>query len=158
MLTNDDNLLFLETKIQEIKFAIFIAENDSGLQLPHKIISTIKTDGEGNVWFFTTCTRRSTDIHTTHFFAYLDYYQKEQDCSLRLSGKASIVDEETELTTSPSGTKEILMSDVVLMKFKILYAEYIENKRSEPISMKRKVISFFTNIFIPPSDGKYDFS
>ena len=43
MLTKNENLLFLQKKIGEIKIARFSAEIDAGLQLPNNIVSTLKT-------------------------------------------------------------------------------------------------------------------
>jgi Pyridoxamine 5'-phosphate oxidase like len=158
MLTKDDNLLFLENKIQEIKIAIFRPEINTELKLPNSIISTIKTDSDGNIWFFTSCNGEYAKNIDKHFFAYLEYYQKGQDCRLRLSGKASIIEGDSETGNSAVETNSPVNTHLVLIKFKILYAEYIENRQSPPVSMKEKVKTFFTDIFIPHSNRKYDFS
>ena len=158
MLTKDDNLLFLENKIQQIKIAIFRAEIHSELKLPNNIISTIKTDSDGNIWFFTSCNGEYAKNIDKHFFAYLEYYQKGQDCRLRLSGKASIVERDSETDTSAIETNSFMSTHIVLIKFKILYAEYFENKHSAPISIKEKVKTFFTDIFIQHSHRIHDFS
>lgn len=159
MLTKDNNLLFLENKIQQIKMAMFRAEIDSELQLPNNIISTIKTDSDGNIWFFTSCNGEYAKNIDKHFFAFLEYYQKGQDCRLQLSGKASIVEGDSETETSSAiETNSPINGSIVLIKFKILHAEYFENKSSVNISMKDKVKTFFTDIFIPHSHRMYDFS
>ncbi|MEP7141527.1 MAG: pyridoxamine 5'-phosphate oxidase family protein [Ferruginibacter sp.] len=158
MPAQDDNLLFLENKIQEIKMAIFRAETGVVLQLTNNIISTIKTDSDGNIWFFTTFNSEYLKNVDKHFFAYLEYCQQEQYCRLRLSGKASIVVGDGETGSFTIETNSPGKDNIVLIKFKILYAEYLENKQSEPISVKEKVKSFFTGIFIPHSHRKYDYS
>ncbi len=48
-------LTFLRSKIEEIRIALFKAEMDSVLQLPNNIISTLKVDDEGYIWFYTSC-------------------------------------------------------------------------------------------------------
>src|SRR5665647_2040618 len=115
MLTKDDNLLFLENKIQQIKMAMFRAEIDSELQLPNNIISTIKTDSDGNIWFFTSCNGEYAKNIDKHFFAYLEYYQKGQDFRLRLSGKASIVEGDSEAATSAIKTNSPINGSIVLI-------------------------------------------
>ena len=42
MQTNNEGLLFLKEKIEEIKIALFKADTDSLLQLPNNVISTLK--------------------------------------------------------------------------------------------------------------------
>jgi len=158
MLTKDENLLFLESKIQEIKIAMFKAEINSELQLPNNIVSTIKTDSEGNIWFFTSCNGAYAKNLDKNFFAYLEYYQKGQDFRLRLSGKASIVEGEENDMNSSVATAPIKRGSIVLIKFKIINAEYFEHKPCINVSIKNKVKTFFTDIFIPNSHRMYDFS
>jgi len=156
MLTRDDNLVFLENKIKEIKMASFVAEMDIARHLPNNIISTIKTDGDGNIWFFTSCKAEHSKKIDNCFFAHLEYYQKEQDCRLRLSGKASITEGDDKTCNSPIETISTVNTGIVLIKFKILYAEYIENEQPGIISVKEKVKTFLTHIFIQHSDRLHD--
>ena len=157
MLTKDENLLFLENKIQEIKMAMFKAETNSELQLPNNIVQAIKTDSHGNVWFFTSCNGAYVNNIDKNFFATLDFYQKGRDTRLRISGNASIV-EGDDADTASSIASRPASGSIVLIKFKILHAEYFENKPVTNISIKEKVKTFFTDIFIPQSHRMYDFS
>lgn len=157
-MAKDDTLLFLQNKIQEIKFAMFRAEMNTELPLPNNIISTIKTDSDGNIWFFTSCNGAYAQYLEKHFFAYLDYYQKGLDCRLRLNGKASIVEEGYNANETSTGSENSSGTDIVLIKFKILHAEYFENKPISVNSVKDKVKTFFTDIFIPHSHRVYDFT
>ncbi|MEO6549299.1 MAG: pyridoxamine 5'-phosphate oxidase family protein [Ferruginibacter sp.] len=154
MPANDANLLFLETKINEIKIAIFRADSGEEMRMPNNIVSTIKTDTEGNIWFFTACNADYARNMNEHFHAYLEYYQKGQDCRLSLSGKARIVQDEI---SDAEVEKDSATTNIALIKFKILYAEYFENKSSN-ISITKKVKSFFTDIFIPNSRRIFDFT
>jgi general stress protein 26 len=158
MLTKVENLLFLENKIQEIKMAMFRAETDSELQLPNNIITTIKTDSEGNIWFFTSCYGEYVQNIDQQFFACLDYYQKGQSCVLRLSGRASIIEVDSQSDTTEVETNSFSTSNIILIKFKILHAEYFEKKPPVNLTIKNKVKTFFTDIFIPGSHRMYDFS
>ena len=51
MATNQQ-LNFLQEKIREIGSAIFFNQSDSVLKLPTSIVSTLKVDDYGFVWFF----------------------------------------------------------------------------------------------------------
>ncbi|MCW3093752.1 MAG: hypothetical protein JWP81_4821, partial [Ferruginibacter sp.] len=138
------------------KVAIFRAEPGEELRIPNNLVSTIKTDEAGNIWFFTACDGAFAKNISEHFHAYLDYYQKGQDCRLRLSGKACIVQDETEIDGDEIAVEPATMN-IALVKFKILYAEYFENK-STPVSITKKVKTFFTEIFVPNSHRVYDFT
>ena len=120
MFTKDDNLLFLEDKIREIKMAIFKPEINTELKLPNSVISTIKTDSNGNIWFLTSCNGTYKKSIDSNFFAYLDYHQKGQGCRLRLSGKALIVEEDNEGNSPIAGADLSADANIVLIKFKIL--------------------------------------
>src|SRR5690242_14155633 len=84
-------LLFLKEKIEEIKVALFKAESESVLRLPNNIITTLKVDEEGCVWFFTSCSRHFAQCFDRELPVSLDYYQKGNKC-LHITGKAYIED------------------------------------------------------------------
>ena len=158
MLTKDANLLFLENKIQEIKTAVFKAEIYNELKLPVNIITTLKTDGDGNIWFFTSCNGAYAKHIDKNFFAYLQYHQKDNGCRLRINGLGSIVEGESQINESEKGSATKINHSIILIKFKILHAEYAENKSTEKISMTNKMKTFLSYIFIQPLKKIYDFS
>ena len=153
----DDNLRFIQDKIQEFKMAMFRAEMDSELQLPNNIIATFKTDDEGNIWFFTSCNGAYAKHFEQDFFAHLQYYRKGQDSCLRLNGRASIVREEED-TAGLDSNSNPGNAAIVLIKFKILHAEYCENKQATTASVKEKLKTFFNDMFISGSHRIYDFT
>ncbi len=152
MIAKDKNLFFLQSKIQEIKIAMFKADMDSVLQLPNNIITTIKTDDDGNIWFFTSCNNDSYAKNINeHFYAYLEYYQKGSECRLRIGGKASIIKSHNESGDTSLGNK------LVLIKLTILQAEYFENKPAkEPLITGR--IKNLLHQFFMPSYRTFNFS
>ena len=154
MLTQDDNLIFLQRKIGEIKVAMFKSEINSELQLPTNIVSTLKTDNDGNIWFFTSCNGKYAKNIDKSFYAYLDYYQKGGAYRLRVSGKASIVQDD-----SMAHAPEIkpAKDNIALIQFKIMHAEYFENKALATSSLKTRIKDFFTEIFSSHNYREFDF-
>ena len=154
MLTQDDNLLFLQRKIGEIKVAMFKAEINSVLSLPNNIVSTLKTDNDGNVWFFTSCNGKYAKNIDESFYAYLEYYQKGGAYRLRISGKASIVQDDP---MADASTVTNCKDNFALIKFKIMHAEYFENKALATSSFKTRIKDFFTDIFSSHNYREFDF-
>src|SRR4051812_42485230 len=91
-----EEFLFLKEKIEEIKAAHFKAEFESVLQLPNNIISTLKVDDEGFIWFYTSCARSCVRCLDNKLYASLYYYQKGNNC-LQISGKAFVENADEEL-------------------------------------------------------------
>ena len=155
MLTKNENLLFLQKKIGEIKIARFSAEIDAGLQLPNNIVSTLKTDSEGNIWFFSSCRGEHAKNIDQDFYAYLEYYQKGGAYRLRTGGRATIIQDET-VPYYPKSKNSI--NNLVLIRFKIMTAEYFEEKSLHTSSLKTRVKDFFTEMLYSQRYRKFDFA
>lgn len=153
-----DHLLFLKEKISAIRFARFRAEINSALQLPNNIIQALKVEDDGTVWFLTSCSGEHAATIDRAFYAYLDFYKKGTDCSLQLSGRATIVEDDGEAFLAISNYSTKLAGRLVLVKMKIQQAEYFENK-SEPIgSFKDKCRTIFNQFFVSNPHRVYNFS
>lgn len=154
-----DHLHFLQKKIGEIRIAMFRPEMDSELQLPHNIVSTIKTDDDGNIWFFTSCNGQYAKNIDPNFYAYLDYNQKGGAYRLCISGKATIVQDDPADHASRLHAHNSISNQVVLIKMKIMHAEYFENKALQSTSsFKTRIRDFFTEIFTSHHYRQFDFS
>src|ERR1700753_1893595 len=97
MVTKAENLQFLKQKIHEIRSAKFSADIHSLLQLPNNVITILKADNEGNVWFFTSSNGVYAGNMDKNFYASLDFYNKASDCRLHIDGSAAIVHDANEL-------------------------------------------------------------
>jgi len=155
---HDDNLNFLQEKIKDIKIALFKSEINSELQLPNNIIQTLKVEEDGHVWFFTSCNGDYAKNIDRSFYAYLDYYKKGTECRLQISGKAEIVDDENESFLHMSNYSKSTASRLVLVKMKIMQAEYFENKPVPSITWKDKLREAFNQFFFAPTHRVYDFN
>lgn len=154
----DENLAFLKEKINQIKIALFKSEMNSELQLPNNIIQTLRVEDDGTIWFFTTCNECHARFIDKSFYAYLNYYKKDTGCRLQLSGKATIVDDCDESSFGADGyySKDAYTS--VLVKMKIMQAEFFENKPADHISWTEKIKTAFSGLFLPSAHRIYDFS
>ncbi len=91
-LRNTPDFTFLGKKIMELKTALFKPEADL-LPLPNNIITTLKVDAQGTVWFFTSCQKNITPVYDTPFFATLDYFNKEKNTRINVFGAAKLIAE-----------------------------------------------------------------
>ncbi|MBS1497079.1 MAG: pyridoxamine 5'-phosphate oxidase family protein [Bacteroidetes bacterium] len=154
----DANLAFLQEKIKDIKIALFKSEMNSELQLPNNIIETLKVEDEGFVWFLTSCSGDYAKNIDKSFYAYLDYYKKGTDCRIRLSGKAMIVEDDKGDFITVSNYSKSTSTRLVLVKMKIMQAEYIENRPLQNNTWKEKLVGAFNHIFFPDAHRIYDFN
>lgn len=154
----DENLGFLKEKIKEIKVALFKSEINSELKLPNNIIQVLKVTDDGTVWFFTSCSGRQAENIERSFYAYLDFYKKGTDCRLQISGKATIAEEDEDGLFLLSNYSKSIAGSLILVKMKIMQAEYFESKQVENISWAEKLKTAFQHLFVSPSHRVYDFS
>jgi general stress protein 26 len=151
-----EEILFLKERIEEVKIAFFKAEPDSVLQLPNNIISTLRVDDSGYIWFFTSCTHPYAQYLDKELYVLLDYYQKGNNC-LQINGKA-FIEKATEDFLNFSVPAKNVLNQIVMLKVKILKAEYFETKSSAKISIMDKIKSAFTHLLSSNPYRMYDFS
>ena len=148
MQPTDTALSFLREKIEDIKFALFKAEMASVLQLPNNIISTLKVDNEGFIWFYTSCNGMYAPQVDKEFFAYLDYYQKGRDARLRVSGRTFIIE------GCGADASAVDNSNLLLLKMKIMQAEYFGNDAETQQNWMVKIKTTFTELLSNSLTGK----
>ena len=90
---SDKNLHLLQGKIQELRSALFYSLSNSVLKLPTSIVTALKVDGEGQVWFFVSRPRQQFSPAEQQFPARLEFYKKGKHSLVKIIGRASIVDE-----------------------------------------------------------------
>lgn len=158
MQTNDTPLTFLREKIQEIKVALFKSEINSELSLPNNIVETISTDPEGNIYFFTSCRGAYAAQIDQPFYAYLDYHKKGTDTRLRVSGRAIVVKEEEDVAAEENIIHGIDCRSIVLVKMKIMQAEYFGDPIKQNITWPKKIRSSLSNFLFPSAEHHFNFS
>lgn len=125
----NQQLQFLQEKIMEIKTAILFNLSDSVLKFPTTIVSTVKTDEFGYVWFYVKKPKQDIREFETEFPVRLDYFKKGKECFLQIMGKAWVITDPEELTNFISLNEEMagqVSEDMVLVKVKMMKADYQE--------------------------------
>src|ERR1051326_9179490 len=90
MLPQSD-LQFLQQKIQELKNALFFSQNTSLLRIATTIVSVIKVDELGQMWFFVPRPQQALHEFDREFPVRLEFFRKGKEFFLHVSGKAFIV-------------------------------------------------------------------
>src|SRR3954471_23309159 len=133
MATNQQ-LNFLQEKIQEIGSALFFNLSESVLKLPTSIVSTLKVDDYGFVWFFVQKPMQNLKEFESEFPVRLDFFRKGSGCFLQVNGKGWVVSDPEEMNSFvslPEDAKRVALNEMVLVKVKILRAEYYETRSTQ---------------------------
>ncbi len=120
---------FLQEKINDLKSALFFSLSDSVLKIPTSIVSAIHVDEVGQVWFFMSKPSQQLQEFDREFPARLEFFKKGKNFYLKINGKACIVSDPEELNSLVSVPEEMqnrTMDNMVLVKFRIQFADYYE--------------------------------
>lgn len=143
-------LNFLQERIEEIGSAIFHNLSEAVLKLPTSIVTTLKADEYGFVWFFVQKpTQRLTEFEQ-EFPAKLDFYKKGKGYFLQITGKGFVVTDPEEmnaLVVLPDEMKKLTADKYALVKVKIQKAEYYETASSTKASWWQHTWSTFATWF-----------
>jgi general stress protein 26 len=142
MLT-ENQLNFFREKIQELRSALFFNTSNAVLKLPPCIISTLKVDEAGQVWFFVNRPGQYLHEFDKEFPAKLNFFRKGKRFFLNLVGKAFIIsdpEELNEIISVSEDDKQKAMANMVLIKFKIINAQYEERPlRGQSLTQKLRM-------------------
>jgi len=154
----NQQLNFLQEKIKEIGSAIFFNLSDSVLKLPTSIVTTLKVDDYGYVWFFIQKPKQNLKEFEREFPVRLDFFRKGTSCFLQVNGKGWVVSDPEEMNSFvllPEDPKQIAVTEMVLVKVKIMKAEYYETKTTRS-SWWQSAVSTFTTWFRNPNHYRSD--
>ena len=130
MATNQQ-LSFLQEKIREIGSALFFNLSESVLKLPTSIVSTLKVDDYGFVWFFVQRPQQQLKEFEMEFPVRMDFFKKGKNYFLQVEGKAWMVNYPEEINTlfaldTISDEERKKITNMLLVKVKMQKAEYHE--------------------------------
>lgn len=124
-MVNDTNLQFIREKIIQLRSAVMYVSSDELVKLGNDIVTAIRVDDEGQLWFVTNNPPQRVEECEQTFPARLCFYRKGLDFSMEISGKADIVNYNYSYDHSgkEEGSKK---SEKVLVKLTMINIEYTE--------------------------------
>ena len=125
---NDPNLQFIREKIYHVRSAIMYSMSNDLVRLPNNIVTALRVDNEGNLWF--TCSRPSgyVDQCEKTFPARLHFHRKGASFHIEVSGKATIINRDVDGQFITANGKE----SPILIRMSMNTIEY-----SEPVERKK---------------------
>ena len=130
MLPQSD-LHFLQQKIQDLKNALLFSQNTSLLRIATTIVSVIKVDDLGQMWFFIPRPQQALQEFDREFPVRLEFFRKGREFFLHVSGKAFIVTDPEEINSLVhEDIRELAGNHLVLIRVNMLKADYFEHSHS----------------------------
>lgn len=130
------HLPFLQEKISDLRSALFFSLTNAVLKMPTTIVTALKVDEVGQVWFFVNRPLQNIQEFDREFPAQLDFFRKGKSFYLKIKGRACIVNDPEEVNGLVNISEDIkakAMNQLVLVKVKIQSAEYVDNQPAETI-------------------------
>lgn len=121
-MVNDTNLQFIREKIIQLRSAVMYVSSDELVKLGNDIVTAIRVDDDGQLWFVTNNPPQKIEECEQSFPARLCFYRKGIDFSMEISGKANIVNYNYSYD-QPGKSKE---PGKVLVKLSMVNIEYTE--------------------------------
>jgi len=145
----ENNLCFLKQRVFEIKSALLFNLSDDLIKIPASIITVLRIDDEGQLWFFANKPSQKLFDNEKKFPARLQFYRKGKPFYLHIAGVAQIDDQKEnihELTGLEQEAENKAMQGLVLIKVKMTKAGYYEQR---PHADSHNLIrSIFQNLYI----------
>ena len=111
-MTTDANLLEIRDKIYRLKTAIMYSMSNDVCKLPNSIVTAVRVDDEGQLWFACPKPLHEVAEYAENFPVRLHFYHKGVFFHLEISGKACIVDDDYHYDGAaglPIGGKQMLV-------------------------------------------------
>lgn len=127
MLPQSD-LRFLQEKIRDLKNALFFSQNTSLLRIATTIVSVLRVDDLGQVWFYISRPQQALHEFDREFPVRLEFFKKGSNYFLHVSGKAFIVTDPEEINSLEyEDIREQADVNLVLIRVKMMKADYFES-------------------------------
>ncbi len=125
---NQSDMHFLQEKIQDLKNALFFSQNTSLLRMATTIISVLKVDELGQMWFFVPKPQQALQEFDREFPVRLEFFRKGKQFFLHVAGKAFIVTDPEEINSLVhDDIRELAGDHMVLIKVRMMKADYFES-------------------------------
>lgn len=146
----NQQLNFLQERIEDIGSAIFHNLSEAVLKLPTSIVSTVKVDDYGFVWFFVQKPSQRLSEFEQEFPVKLDFYRKGKGYFLQVMGKGFVVTDPEEMNAFvdlPEEQKKLANGSMALVKVKIQEAKYYETRSAHNMTWWQSAWSTVTAWF-----------
>lgn len=131
-MVNDTNLQFIREKIIQLRSAVMYDASDGLVKIGNDIVTAIRVDDEGNLWFVTNNSPYRVEECEQSFPARLCFYRKGIHFTMEISGKATIVNNDYSDDLRPSGNDSSGKSAKILIKMAMINIEYTEPHTKRP--------------------------
>lgn len=128
---SDAHVGFLRDRIHDIGSALFFNTGNATFKLPTSIISVLKVDDEGNIWFFLHNPDLFIEDGDKEFPARLDFYRKGKPFFLQVLGEALVITDVHEIRELAADIPELQIpsfSGVMLVKVRVEHASCFEQR------------------------------
>ncbi len=126
---------FVQEKVSELQSALFFPTNKAVLKIPTHIVTIMDIDELGQIWFLIPKPMQSIHEFDKEFPAKLDFFRKGKPFYLKIQGKGFIITDPEEINSiscvDESTKCSVRNSELVLIKVKIQFADYVESVRTE---------------------------
>jgi hypothetical protein len=146
------DLSLLQLKIANIGTALFFCGDNNCLPFSAYIITALRTDEEGCIWFLISRGWNKPVSYDTLFPVSLEFYRKGYPFTLKIEGDAGIVNDKTVMQDLMG--KSIRLNDeafygVLLVKVKIKHSEYKELQAHKSFRPLQFSLSALKNFLLP---------
>jgi hypothetical protein len=132
VMAKDLHLQFIRERIQQLRTAVMYSMSDSIFKLPNDIVTALRVDNEGQLWFICRAYLPVEECEQS-FPARLRFYKKGYDFHVEVSGKATIVNTDYSDYKNIGKEKDKRDSDkFILIKMTMTSIEYTEPHTKKP--------------------------
>jgi len=134
------DISFIQLKIAKIGTALFSCGANSQLPFSTYIITALKIDEDGYIWFFINKGMHELKNDGPPFVAQLEFYRKGYPFFMKIEGEAAIADAKEkmhDIMGKGISLPQETLSGILLVKVKIekvLYKELKEQKSFQPLN------------------------
>ncbi len=120
----DTNLQFISEKIADLQNAVMYSMSNSLVKLPNDIVTSVKVDEEGQLWFLSHLPCQSLKECEQVFPARLHFFRKGRNYFVEVSGKATIMSKIPSASSFDTGSNKT--KKAVLVKMTMSNVQYVE--------------------------------
>ena len=155
-MVNDTNLQFIREKIIQLRSAVMYDASDGLVKLGNDVVTAIRVDDEGQLWFVTNNPQHHVEECEQSFPARLCFYRKGIHFTLEISGKATIVNENYTYDYIAPDVDRSKKSQKVLVKLAMINIEYTEPHAKRPKSRVEMVLENWYSWFLRTVSVQHD--